>query len=121
MSEKSKFPKQGEIWLVKCDKIKEISKDYRPVLIISNDIRNEFDESVATVTITTENLENVEPYEVFINNIPEIGLDHPSKILCDCPFTFNKELRLVKKLGVANKKIMSQVKIAWQIAFNWEE
>ena len=69
------------------EKIKEIGKDYRPVLIISNDERNEYDNSVVVLPTTTNDLENILPVEVFIKNTPESGLDEPSKILCDSPFT----------------------------------
>ncbi|CAI2188333.1 4287_t:CDS:2 [Funneliformis geosporum] len=68
-------------------RIKEIGKDYRPVLIISNDERNEYSFSVVGLPLTTDNLENILPAEVFIKNTKETGLDEPSKILCDSPFT----------------------------------
>ena len=42
MVKTNKFPKRGEIWLLKnTERIKELGKDYRPVLIISDDIQNE--------------------------------------------------------------------------------
>jgi mRNA-degrading endonuclease toxin of MazEF toxin-antitoxin module len=112
MSTKINFPKKGEIWLSKFEKVKELSKPFRPVLVISNDLQNEFDNSIAAVPLTTEDLANIEPYQVFVNNSPETGLDYPSKILLNYPFTFDKELRLVKKLGIADKETMKQVKSA---------
>jgi len=118
---KSKFPKRGEIWLIKCDKIKEFSKDYRPGLVISSDIQNEFDKFVVVAMMTTDDLENIQLFEVFIDSTSETGLDEPSKIVLNHPFTIFKELRLKKRLGVANQQIMEQVKKAWEIAFNWEE
>lgn len=60
------------------------------------------------------------PVEVFIDNTLETGLDYPSKILCDSPFTWDKGLRFDKRLGVAGKEIMKQVKKAWRIAFELE-
>jgi mRNA-degrading endonuclease toxin of MazEF toxin-antitoxin module len=69
------------------ERIKELSKDYRPVLIISNDERNEYDDSVVVLPMTTEDLENILPVEVLLKNTLETGLDYPSKILCDSPFT----------------------------------
>jgi hypothetical protein len=56
-----------------------------------------------------------------IKNTPETGLDYPSKILCDSPFTWNKGIRFEKKLGVASRKIMKKVKKAWKTAFDSEE
>ena len=112
------FPKQGEIWLLKnSQRVKELGKDYRPVLIISNNERNEYDDSVVVLPLTTDDIKNILPVEVFINNTKETGLDYPSKILCDSPFTWNKELRFEKKLGIAGKEVMKQAKKAWQIAF----
>ena len=90
MNEKSNFPKKGEIpniprrgefWLLRNpERIKELGKDYRPVLIISNDERNKYDNSVVVVPTTTDDLENILPVEVFIDNTPKTGLDYPSKV-----------------------------------------
>src|SRR6185312_4129934 len=113
-----KIPQRGEIWLIKCDKIKEFSKDYRLGLVISSNIQNEFDDFVTVAMMTTNDLENIQLFEVFIKNTPETGLDEPSKIVLNHPFTVFKELRLEKKLGTASQKIMEQVKKAWQIAFD---
>lgn len=117
----SNFPHYGEIWLLASpERIKEIGKDCRLVLIISSDEQNKYSESVVTLPLTTDDPKNVLPVEVFIDSTPETGLDCPSKILCDSPFTWDKGLRFDKKLGTVNKKIMQQVKKAWQIAFDWD-
>lgn len=117
----SKFPKRreipsiphrGEIWLIKCDKIKEFSKDYRPGLVISDDIQNEFDSFVTIAMMTTDDLENIQLFEVFIKNTPETGLDEPSKIVLNHPFTVFRELRLEKRLGVVSREVMERVKKA---------
>jgi len=62
--------------------------------------------------MTTDDLENVQLFEVFIKNTPETGLDEPSKIVLNHPFTIFKELRLEKRLGVANREVMEKVKVA---------
>ena len=36
------------------------------------------------------------------------------------PYTIKKQLRLIKRLGIANPEVMKQIKIAWQIAFGWD-
>ena len=121
MSKTNNFPKKGEIWLLKnLERIKELGKDYRPVLVISSNERNEYDDSIVVVSTTTDDLENISPVEVFINNGKETGLDYPSKILCDSPFTWDKGIRFEKKLGIVSPEIMTKVKIAWEIAFDWE-
>ena len=114
---KNKVPKLGEIWLIKCDKIKEFSKDYRPALIISNDLQNEYGDYAVVAMMTTDDLENIQLFEVFIKNTPETGLDEPSKIVLNHPFTVFKELRLEKCLGIASKEVMEKVKVAWKVAF----
>ena len=112
---KNNFPRYGEVWLLKnSERIKEISKDHRPVLVVSNDERNEYSSSVVVLPTTTDGLENISPIEIFIDNAPETGLNYPSKILCDSPFTWDKRLRFEKKLGVVSKEIMNKVKKAWQ-------
>jgi mRNA-degrading endonuclease toxin of MazEF toxin-antitoxin module len=119
---KSNFPKKGEIWLLRNPaRIKEIGKDYRPVLIISNNERNEYDNSVVVLPTTTDDLKNILPIEVYVENTPETGLAEPSKILCDSPFTWDKGIRFEKRLGVVSQAVMAKVKIAWQIAFDGEE
>ena len=117
---KNKIPKRGEIWLIKCDKIKEFSKDYRPALIISNDLQNEYGEYVAVAMMTTDDLENIQLFEVFIKNTSETGLDEPSKIVLNHPFTVFRKLRLEKRLGIASREIMEKAKLAWKIAFDVE-
>ena len=117
---KNKIPKRGEIWLIKCDKIKEFSKDYRPALIISNDLQNKYGEYVVVAMMTTDDLENIQLFEVFIKNTSETGLDEPSKIVLNHPFTVFRKLRLEKHLGVASREVMEKVKIAWKIAFDVE-
>jgi len=113
------FPQKGEIWILKnIEKIKELSKDYRPSLIISNDERNEYDDSVVVLPLTTKNVEDVLSVEVFLDNTPETGLDKPSKIVCDSPFTWNKGLRLEKKIGKVSPAILQEVKKVWKISFN---
>jgi mRNA-degrading endonuclease toxin of MazEF toxin-antitoxin module len=94
------------------DKIKEFGKDYRPVLVISSNEQNEYDDKIVAVPLTTEEIEKVKLFEVFIKNTPETGLDYPSKILLNYPFTLDKELRLEKRLGVVGREVMEKVKKA---------
>lgn len=117
---KNKIPKRGEVWLIKCDKIKEFSKDYRPALIISNDLQNEYGEYVAVAMMTTDDLENIQLFEVFIKNTSETGLHEPSKIVLNHPFTVFRKLRLERRLGVASREVIEKAKVAWKIAFDVE-
>ncbi|WNE39990.1 MAG: hypothetical protein GBAus27B_000057 [Mycoplasmataceae bacterium] len=94
----SSWPRKGEIWLLSNpERIKEISKDYRPVLVISSNERNEYSNSVVALPLSTDDLEHISLTEVFISNTPENGLDYPSKIQCESPFTWNKGIRFENK------------------------
>jgi len=54
---KKNFPHYGEIWLVKFKKSKETPKTYRPCLVISRNIQNEFNDLIVVVPITTDDIE----------------------------------------------------------------
>lgn len=112
------FPRKGEIWLLhNPDKIKEIGKDYRPVLIISDNFQNEYSESIVTLPLTTDDSDFKLFTEVLIKKDLQNGLEKDSKILCDSPFTWNKGIRFKEKIGLVSKKVMLEVKKAWWIAF----
>src|SRR3954451_20839265 len=102
---------QGEIWLSEFPPSKEARKPIRPVLIISNNIQNEYDEWIVVVPITIEDIDNIEPFEFYVENSKEYGLDYPSKIQFIYPFTIDKT-RLKKYLGVLNRKLVGEVKKA---------
>jgi mRNA-degrading endonuclease toxin of MazEF toxin-antitoxin module len=71
------------------------------------------------IPLTTEDIENIEPFEVFVENGKETGLDHPSKLQFNYPRTVDRA-RLEKNLGITNKKKIGEFKKAWQIAFDSE-
>lgn len=102
--------------------MKEFSKPYRPCIVVSNNFQNEFDTKIVVVTTTTDDLKNIQPFEVFIENTPETGLDEPSKILGNYHHTIYKKLRLVgkKRLGVASPEIIEKMKKALKITLNLE-
>ena len=52
----------------------------RPCLVISDNIQNQYGKWIVVISLTTEDIENIEPFEVFVKNTPETGLDYPSKI-----------------------------------------
>jgi hypothetical protein len=91
--------------------------------VVSNDAQNQFDKNIVVVGLTTDEIEQVRTFEVFIKNTLETGLDEPSKICCNYLHTINtinKELRLVDKqrLGVASPEIVEKVKKALEITLN---
>ena len=114
------FPQEGDIWIVKFDKLKEFSKPFRPCLVVSNNAQNEFDKNIVVVGLSTDEMEKIRTFEVLIENTSQNGLDKPSKICCNYLHTVNKKLRLVDKqrLGVASPEIMEKVKKALMITLN---
>lgn len=64
LTSSKEFPLEGDIWLVKFDKLKEFSKPFRPCLIVSNNTQNEFDDKIVVVPIDSNIL------SVRIKNIP---------------------------------------------------
>jgi len=109
--------------MVKFEKLKEFSKPYRPCAVVSNNFQNEFDKNIVVAGLSTEDIENIEPFEVFIENIPETGLDKPSKICCNYLHTINKKLRLIdkKRIGVVSPEVMKKVKKALKMTLNLGE
>ena|SRR5437763_3355987 len=117
-----KFPKRGEIWLVdynykpKQGKEKELEiaskiKKIRPSLVVSNNPQNEYDEEIIVVPLSSQELESIEPYELFIKKNKENGLDEDSKILFNRLRNIEKDTRLGdKRIGVVDKEIMKEVK-----------
>jgi len=74
MNKKLVLPQWGEIWLTDFPLAKESRKPIRSVLIISDNIQNEYDEWIMVVPITIEDIKNIEPFEVFIKNTLQTGL-----------------------------------------------
>ena len=120
MLKKISFPKRGEIWLAEFPPSKEARKPIRPILIISNNAQNECDQWIVVVPITTEDIKQIEPFEVFVKNTKEAGLDYPSKVQFIYPFTVDRE-RLKEHLGKVSKEIMEKAKVAWKVSFDTEE
>ena len=116
------LPKQGEIWLVKFPPTKEDRKPIRPCLVISDNIQNEYGKWIVIIPLTTEDIESIEPFEVFVKNTEENGLDYPSKLQFNYPRTIDRT-RLEKYLGVLSSKKIGELRKAWEIAFdseNWD-
>jgi hypothetical protein len=59
-------------------------------LVVSSDLQNEWGDYVTVAMMTTDDLENIQLFEVFIQNTPETGLDEPSKIVLNHPLQFLK-------------------------------
>jgi hypothetical protein len=64
------------------------------------------------IPTTTENLDNIEKFEVLIKESAELKLDCSCKLQFFYPRTIDKNLRLISSLGMANQEIINQSKKA---------
>ena len=100
--------KRGSIYVAALDPVigKEISKT-RPVVVVSNDINNQYSGTVTIVPITSKNLQKIYPFEVLLakgaGNLPK-----NSKIKSNQIRTRDKT-RIVKFVGALNKETMKQI------------
>jgi mRNA interferase MazF len=107
------FPKRGEVFLVCLDPTvgSEINKT-RPALIISNDINNQFSETVTVLPITSS-VGKIYPFEVIL--LPgESGLPKKSKVKCNQIRTIDKK-RLVSTLGKVSFEKICEIEDALRI------
>ena len=122
MSEK--IPKQGEIWLADFNRKREKEQNkIRPVLIMSNNWQNQYNNYsvVAPLTSEEEELKYVEPFEVLIEADKKNGLDRKSKILLYRLRAIDKELRLIERKGQVDSKIWDQVWEALWVVFTGKD
>ena len=101
------LPLRGQIWLVSLDPAigSEIKKT-RPVLVISNDLNNQYAETVTILPISDMG-QKVYPFEVLLSS-EDAGLNKPSKIKCQQIRTVDKK-RFIKPLGAIHKNLFPQV------------
>lgn len=117
-STKQNSPRRGEIHWVdynyKTQRGQEIKKT-RPSLVVSNDAQNEFDKQIIVAPLSTEDIDQVEDFEVFIDKNSENGLEETSKILCNRLQTIDTIVRLKGFMGVTGPEIMQQVNKALKL------
>lgn len=100
--------KRGGIYLASLDPVigREISKT-RPVIIVSNNKNNKFSGTVTILPLTSKNIQQIYPFEVFIakgtGNLPK-----NSKVKADQIRTLDKG-RIIKFLGTLEKNEMDLI------------
>lgn len=104
------FPKRGEVYLVSLEPVvgSEIGKS-RPALVVSNNINNEFADTITVIPITSK-LSKIYPFEVFVKS-GEAGVSQDSKIKCNQVRTIDKK-RLIKYLGTLESQKLKEVEKA---------
>lgn len=112
------FPKRGEIYWANLDPTlgSEIAKT-RPVVIVSNDINNEYAATITVLPITSST-DRIYPYEVGVSP-KDSGLKNMSKIKANQIRTIDK-VRIGRKLGELTKEKMQEVDKAMKIHLNIE-
>jgi mRNA interferase MazF len=106
--------KRGEIYFANLDPVigREISKN-RPVVVVSNDISNQFSGTATVLPITSKNLQKVYPFEMFLPK-GSGNLSKDSKVKADQIRTLDKT-RLTTRLGRLGKVEMNQLERAIRI------
>jgi len=106
--------KRGEVFLASLDPVigREISKT-RPVVIVSNDKNNEFSGTVTVLPITSQNLQSIYPFEVFLSK-GDANLPKNSKVKADQIRTLDKN-RLVKNIGLLDTRKLNTIEKAIKI------
>ncbi len=106
--------KRGEVFLASLDPVigREISKT-RPVVIVSNDKNNEFSGTVTVLPITSQNLQSIYPFEVFLSK-GDANLPKNSKVKANQIRTLDKN-RLVKNIGLLDARKLNAIEKAIKI------
>lgn len=104
------FPKRLDVWTARLDPtVGSEMKKTRPVVIISNDISNQYSPLVSVLPISDRGTK-IYPFEVLVSEGTS-GLSKPSKIRCQQIRTIDKE-RLVKKSGALDKSFAPAIEEA---------
>jgi len=109
--------KRGEIVLVNLEPVVGSEQGrIRPVLIIQNDVSNEFSPTTIIAPITSKIYEKEYPTNVFISK-QDSKLDRDSTILLNQIRTIDKS-RIIKKISNLNNFIMKKVDLAIKISLD---
>lgn len=107
--------RRGDVWLANLDPVigSEQGKT-RPVVIIQNDVANEYSPVVIVAAITTAVGPKEYPTEVRVN-APEAGLKEDSTILLNQIRTIDKR-RLIERWGELTSQTMQKVDEALKVS-----
>ncbi|MDO8518585.1 MAG: type II toxin-antitoxin system PemK/MazF family toxin [Deltaproteobacteria bacterium] len=113
------IPLRGDIFWVNLDPTvgSEIRKK-RPAVIISNDAANKRYDQVTVIPLTSQKLDAVEPFQVFLS-AEDSGLSKDSKALAEQIRTVSKR-RLESRAGRINTIFMAKLEAALKIHLDLE-
>ncbi len=104
------IPKRGQIWEVNLDPAVGVEiKKRRPVVIISNNINNQYASTVTILPITDKG-QKIYPFQVELSSKIK-GLTKDSKIKCEQIRTVDKS-RLENLVGAIPQEIVKQIERA---------
>jgi len=103
------FPKRGEIYWGPG------KKKTRPLLVVSNNLGNQYSSDVVVIPGTTQNTDSVYPVEVLVKK----GFSKPTKFQADSVFTIEKT-ELGEKITSLSADIINEINRALQIELNLE-
>ena len=108
---------RGDILLVNCDpSLGTETKKIHPAVVIQNNIGNKYSPLIIISVIDSEKPETKKyPIFVFLKS-GEGGLDKDSYVDCGQIRTFDKEKRVIKKLGSLSNERMSEIDGALKIS-----
>jgi mRNA interferase MazF len=105
---------RGDIFLAALDPVigREVAKT-RPVVVVSNNINNQYGGTVTVLPITSKNLQNIYPFELELlkgsGNLPK-----NSKVKADQIRTLDK-IRLIKRIGGLEPEQMDKLAEAMRL------
>ena len=103
------FPKRGEVYWGPG------KKKIRPLLIVSNNLGNQYSNDVVVIPGTTQNTSTVYPIEVLV----EKGFPKPTKFQADSIFTIEKT-ELEERITSLSAEIMKDINRSLQIELDLE-
>ncbi|HYA43356.1 MAG TPA: type II toxin-antitoxin system PemK/MazF family toxin [Syntrophobacteraceae bacterium] len=111
--------RRAEVYLAGLDPVigREIEKT-RPVVVVSNDLNNEFSGTVTVLPITSGGLEKIYPFEVLLPK-GTANLPKDSKVKANQIRTLDRS-RLVKFIGELPKDIMAGIDKAMMLHLGLE-
>jgi mRNA interferase MazF len=100
--------KRGEIYLANLDPVvgREIAKT-RPLVVVSNNVNNEFAGTITVLPITSGSLEKIYPFEVLLTK-GTANLPKDSKVKASQIRTLDRT-RIIKLIGELPQDIMSGI------------
>lgn len=98
------YPKRGEVFWGPG------KKKIRPLLIVSNNLGNQYSSDVVVIPGTTKNIDTVYPVEILVKK----GFTEPTKFQADSIFTIEKT-ELGEKITTLPLNIMQEVNRALRI------